>query len=162
QCIDPLRTPRRGPMAMKTKSEYLDSLNDGRRIFADGEEVKDLTTHPQFATALELVVDGYDKHYQPGANASGPYFLIPHSQEELNDLLETLLGWDIVTVTTSQGLLALLTAAARMRSDHPESSQHTHFSLSHWNLSATVTTSKTNQVRMRAAPTSSSHTAKMN
>lgn len=107
-------------MAMKTKSEYLDSLNDGRRIFADGEEVKDLTTHPQFATALELVGDGYDKHYQPGANASGPYFLIPHSQEELKELLETLLGWDMVTVTTSQGLLALLTAAARMRSDHPE------------------------------------------
>src|SRR5699024_10603217 len=119
-CIDPLRTPRRGPMAMKTKSEYLDSLNDGRRIFADGEEVKDLTTHPQFATALELVGDGYDKHYQPGANVSGPYYLIPHSQGELKERLETLLGCDMVTATTSQRLLALLTAAACMRSGRPE------------------------------------------
>ncbi|GAA3724657.1 4-hydroxybutyryl-CoA dehydratase/vinylacetyl-CoA-Delta-isomerase [Spinactinospora alkalitolerans] len=107
-------------MVMMTKAEYLASLNDGRRIFADGEEIKDLTTHPQFATSLELVGDGYDRHHRPGRGACGPYFSIPHSREELKELLETLLGWDMVTVTTSQGLLALLTAAARMRSAHPE------------------------------------------
>src|SRR5699024_7024969 len=101
----PLSPGGDAPMAMKTKAEYLNSLDDGRRIFADGEEIKDLATHPQFATALELVGNGYEKHYRPGASASGPYFLTPHSREELKDLLETLLGWDMVTVTTSQGLL---------------------------------------------------------
>lgn len=107
-------------MAMMTRADYVASLDDGRRIYAEGEEVKDLTEHPQFATALQLVGDGYDAHYQPGDDASGPYFAVPHSREQLKEILDALLHWDMVTVTTSQGLLALLTAAARMRADLPE------------------------------------------
>ena len=107
-------------MAMMTRSGYLASLDDGRRIFAEGEEVKDLGEHPQFATALRLVGDGYAAHYRPGEDASGPYFKVPTSREQLKELLEDLMSWDMVTVTTSQGLLALLTAAARMRADLPE------------------------------------------
>lgn len=107
-------------MAMMTRSQYFASLDDGRRIFAEGEEVKGLANHPQFGTALTLVGDGYEQHHQPGDDASGPYFKIPTSKDELKALLEKLLRWDMVTVTTSQGLLALLTAAARMRADHPE------------------------------------------
>ncbi|TDB91419.1 4-hydroxyphenylacetate 3-hydroxylase [Actinomadura sp. KC216] len=102
-------------MAMMTGEEYLASLDDGRRIVAEGEDIKDLATHPQFATALKLVGAGYDRHHRPGDDASGPYFKIPRSPAELKDILELLLGWDMVTVTTSQGLLALLTAAARIR-----------------------------------------------
>lgn len=106
-------------MAMKTRSEYLASLYDGRRLFADGEEVTDIAKNAQFATVIELVADGYDKHYQPGEDACGPYFTIPTTVQDLRDVLEELLTWDMVTVTTSQGLLALLTAAARMRADLP-------------------------------------------
>ncbi|WP_223372883.1 hypothetical protein [Gordonia bronchialis] len=42
-------------MAMMTRESYIASLDDGRRIFAEGEEVKELAKHPQFATAIELV-----------------------------------------------------------------------------------------------------------
>ncbi|WP_122816080.1 4-hydroxyphenylacetate 3-hydroxylase N-terminal domain-containing protein [Nocardioides pantholopis] len=107
-------------MAMMNRSQYLASLDDGRRIFAEGDEIKDLATHPQFATAIKLVGDGYEAHYQPGADVSGPYFKIPRSREDMKGLLKDLLDWDMVTVTTSQGLLALLTAAARMRPASPE------------------------------------------
>lgn len=110
-------------MAMMTGSQYLASLDDGRRIFAEGEEVKDLADHPQFATAIRLVEEGYDRHYQSGDDANGPYFKIPRSKDDLHSILRDLLHWDMVTVTTSQGLLALLTAAARMRGEHPEYSQ---------------------------------------
>ncbi|MGW5383586.1 4-hydroxyphenylacetate 3-hydroxylase N-terminal domain-containing protein [Nocardia sp. NPDC003963] len=106
-------------MAMMTHGEYVASLGDGRQIFAEGEQVKELSEHPQFATAIELVGRCYERHYRPGDDASGPYFHIPKSADDLRELLETLLSWDMVTVTTSQGLLALLTAAARMRADHP-------------------------------------------
>lgn len=109
-------------MAMMTRDSYVASLDDGRRIFAEGEQVKDLSRHPQFATAIELVGQGYADHYRPGDDASGPYFDIPRSPAQLKELLSDLLHWDMVTVTTSQGLLALLTAAARMRADHPEAS----------------------------------------
>lgn len=107
-------------MAMMNRSQYLASLDDGRRIFAEGQEVKDLASHPQFATAIKLVGDGYEAHYRPGEDASGPYFKIPRSRQELKEILEDLLTWDMVTVTTSQGLLALLTAAARIRPARPE------------------------------------------
>lgn len=107
-------------MAMKTRSDYLASLDDGRRIFAEGKEVEVLADHPQFSRALELVGNGYEQNYAPGADANGPYFMIPKSREDLKELLDELLHWDMVTVTTSQGLLALLTAAARMRADLPE------------------------------------------
>ncbi len=110
-------------MPMMTGEQYLASLEDGRRIYADGEQVKDLTSHPQFATAIRLVEKGYADHYQPGDDVNGPYFAIPRSRDDLRSLLGTLLHWDMVTVTTSQGLLALLTAAARMRADHPHYSQ---------------------------------------
>ncbi|WP_235737677.1 4-hydroxyphenylacetate 3-hydroxylase N-terminal domain-containing protein [Nocardioides alcanivorans] len=107
-------------MAMMSRAEYLASLDDGRRIFAEGEEIKDLAEHPQFAQAVKLVGDGYEQHYKSGDDASGDYFRIPHSKDELREIIDELLHWDMVTVTTSQGLLALLTAAARMRKDLPE------------------------------------------
>lgn len=107
-------------MAMMTREDYVASLDDGRRTFAEGEEIKDLASHPQFATAISLVGDGYAENYIPGDDASGPYFRIPHSAAELKEILELLADWDMVTVTTSQGLLALITAATRMRADYPE------------------------------------------
>lgn len=110
-------------MAMKTRDQYLESLKDGRRIFANGEEIEAISTHPYFADAIELVADGYEDCYQPGEEAYGPYFTIPHSISEMRELQADLMTWDMVTVTTSQGLMALLTAAARMREDHPEYAQ---------------------------------------
>lgn len=109
-------------MGMKTGSDYIASLNDGRRLFADGARVgaDHLTDHPQFASAIDTVANGYARHHVPGDDAQGPYFAIPRTPDELRETLELLLGWDMVTVTTSQGLLALLTAAARMRTALPD------------------------------------------
>ncbi|GAA1480786.1 4-hydroxyphenylacetate 3-hydroxylase N-terminal domain-containing protein [Gordonia sinesedis] len=109
-------------MGMKTAAEYIESLADGRRLFADGRQVAadELCEHPQFATAIGAVANGYAHHHRPGVDAVGPYFTIPRTTAELRATLDLLLGWDMVTVTTSQGLLALLTAAARMRSALPE------------------------------------------
>ncbi len=36
---------------MRTGAEYLRSLNDGRRVFVDGESVKNVTAHPAFRQA---------------------------------------------------------------------------------------------------------------
>jgi 4-hydroxyphenylacetate 3-monooxygenase len=38
--------PSTGGKALRTGAEYLKSLNDGRRVFLDGELVKDVTEHP--------------------------------------------------------------------------------------------------------------------
>jgi 4-hydroxyphenylacetate 3-monooxygenase len=46
--------------AMRTGSEYLRSLRDGRAIFVDGERVKDVTTHPAFREAARSVARLFD------------------------------------------------------------------------------------------------------
>src|SRR5271169_1550184 len=45
---------------MRTGDEYLRSLNDGRRVFVDGEMVKDVTTHPAFRQAARSIANLYD------------------------------------------------------------------------------------------------------
>ena len=45
---------------MRTGAEYLRSLNDGRRVFVDGESVKDVTVHPAFRQAARSIANLYD------------------------------------------------------------------------------------------------------
>src|SRR5690348_7928224 len=45
---------------MRTGAEYLRSLKDGRRIFLDGERVKDVTSHPAFSGAARSIANLYD------------------------------------------------------------------------------------------------------
>ena len=45
---------------MRTGAEYLRSLKDGRRVFVDGERVKDVTEHPAFAQAARSVASLFD------------------------------------------------------------------------------------------------------
>jgi 4-hydroxyphenylacetate 3-monooxygenase len=45
---------------VRTGTEYLRSLNDGRRIFVDGERVDDVTRHPAFRQAARSVAALYD------------------------------------------------------------------------------------------------------
>jgi 4-hydroxyphenylacetate 3-monooxygenase len=45
---------------MRTGADYLSSLNDGRRVFVDGEAVKDVTAHPAFRQAARSIANLYD------------------------------------------------------------------------------------------------------
>ena len=45
---------------MRTGSDYLRSVNDGRRVLVDGERVKDVTAHVAFREAARSVARLYD------------------------------------------------------------------------------------------------------
>ena len=45
---------------MRSGSDYLKSLNDGRQVFVDGEKVADVTEHPAFREAARSVARLYD------------------------------------------------------------------------------------------------------
>ncbi|HSR56583.1 MAG TPA: 4-hydroxyphenylacetate 3-hydroxylase N-terminal domain-containing protein [Candidatus Binataceae bacterium] len=45
---------------MRTGADYLRSLKDGRRVFVDGERVKDVTAHPAFYGAARSIASLYD------------------------------------------------------------------------------------------------------
>jgi 4-hydroxyphenylacetate 3-monooxygenase len=51
---------------MRTGADYLSSLNDGRRVFVDGETVKDVTAHPAFRQAARSIATLYDIASDPG------------------------------------------------------------------------------------------------
>jgi 4-hydroxyphenylacetate 3-monooxygenase len=50
---------------MRTGSDYLRSLNDGRQVFVDGERVKDVTAHVAFREAARSIARLYDIAAQP-------------------------------------------------------------------------------------------------
>lgn len=45
---------------MRTGSEYLESIRDGRRILLDGKVVDDVTTHPAYSNAARAIAGLYD------------------------------------------------------------------------------------------------------
>jgi 4-hydroxyphenylacetate 3-monooxygenase len=51
---------------MRTGADYLSSLDDGRRVFVDGEAVKTVTAHPAFREAARSIAALYDIAADPG------------------------------------------------------------------------------------------------
>jgi 4-hydroxyphenylacetate 3-monooxygenase len=45
---------------MRTGSDYLDGLTDGREVYLDGERIADVTAHPAFAAPVRVIADIYD------------------------------------------------------------------------------------------------------
>ncbi len=80
---------------MRTGSEYLRSLNDGRAVFVDGERVKDVTRHPAFREAARSVARLYDIAATPALRERMTFpspktgepvlraYQIPHSHADL-------------------------------------------------------------------------------
>ncbi|HVQ86552.1 MAG TPA: 4-hydroxyphenylacetate 3-hydroxylase family protein [Actinomycetes bacterium] len=49
---------------IRTGKEYLESINTGRDIWVDGEQVKDVTTHPMFAPIVGIRARIYDMQHE--------------------------------------------------------------------------------------------------
>ena len=41
-------------MSLKTPEQYVESLNDGRVTYWDGERIDDITNHPKFRTPIAV------------------------------------------------------------------------------------------------------------
>jgi 4-hydroxyphenylacetate 3-monooxygenase len=50
-----------------TGAQYLDSLRDDREVYAYGERVKDVTTHPAFRNSTRSIARMYDTFWEPEA-----------------------------------------------------------------------------------------------
>src|SRR5262245_37682091 len=50
---------------MRTGAAYLQSLNDGRQVFVDGERVADVAAHPAFREAARSIARLYDMAARP-------------------------------------------------------------------------------------------------
>jgi len=78
---------------LRTGSEHLERLRDGRVIFIGNERVEDVTTHPAFRNAARTVAAIYDMKADPanrelmsfaeGGDRFSMYFLQARSPEDL-------------------------------------------------------------------------------
>ena len=78
---------------MRSASEYLASLRDGRAIFLDGERVADVAAHPAFSESIRRIAERYDAAggspdtttcVDPASGRRiGAMWLIPRSAEDL-------------------------------------------------------------------------------
>ena len=87
--------------SFRTGHQYKESLNDGRRVWIDGERVENLATHPVTAGVVQAHADWYDLHHDRGwdetlwrldeTGAEVPVcFTVPQTPEELHQLSEAL------------------------------------------------------------------------
>jgi aromatic ring hydroxylase len=87
--------------SFRTGQQYKESLNDGRRVWIDGERVENLATHPVTAGVVQAHADWYDLHHDPAwdetlwrldeTGTEVPVcFTVPHTPEELAKLSEAL------------------------------------------------------------------------
>lgn len=79
----------------RTGEEYVKGLRDGRRVYVDGELVKDVTSHPAFRGAVQSVGRLYDVAADPAVEELMTFesprtrgrvnraFMIPRSEQDL-------------------------------------------------------------------------------
>lgn len=105
---------------MLTGEQYLESLRDGRVSYVDGERIEDLATHPLTRRAAAWVARVYDEGYSPEPGAVNPLLTAPTSIEQLRERLPMMRQADMITSTSWQSLMTLLTAAPQVNAAHPE------------------------------------------
>ena len=58
---------------LRTGTQYLDSLRDGRQVWINGERVADVTTHPAFRPIVSLRARLYDMAHESRHSAVMSY-----------------------------------------------------------------------------------------
>jgi 4-hydroxybutyryl-CoA dehydratase / vinylacetyl-CoA-Delta-isomerase len=95
---------------VRTGTEYLASIRDGRRVYLRGSRVEDVTTEPGLREPAAEIADGYDRYYKADGDAFHPMFEIPRSPDDLRDRVKMVFQADF-TAFNSAACLALLGAS---------------------------------------------------
>ena len=87
---------------MRTGAEFRESRNDGRQVWAGGEKINDVSTHPATHAGVDALAEWYDAHKNPAwkdqlLNKAGEPkgLVIPKSSDDLWDLHQSLRDWAV-------------------------------------------------------------------
>jgi aromatic ring hydroxylase len=119
---------------LRNRSQYIESLRDGRRVYYRGKAVADVTEHPEFRVAIDHAALDFDlaedERFRDLAVVAGHsrFFHIPRTSEDLllrSRLIETMTreGWTLVTLIKeigSDALLGLTVVAAELGGVYPQ------------------------------------------
>jgi hypothetical protein len=105
---------------MMTGEQYRESIRDGRATYYLGKRIDDLSADPDLGKVVDLVASGYDHWYQPGPDARHPLMSPPRSIDEMRERIPLFAELDTLTDVTYGCMGTLVTAAGRLREEHPE------------------------------------------
>lgn len=90
-------------MGIRTGRHYLESIQDGRRIYLNGERVENVVTHPAFRGITATVASLFDIAADPAndmiyiapetGRPANKVFMIPRSREDLAERRKALTTW---------------------------------------------------------------------
>ncbi len=104
---------------MMTGAEYRESLEDGRRVFLEGELIESLPDHPIYRIPVETAAALYDRGYDPTPGRVRETIKTLRSPADLREHAHKLEDADILLEVTSASIMTLLTAAGRIEAALP-------------------------------------------
>ncbi len=105
---------------MLTGEQYRESLRDGRATYFEGERIDDLPSHPLLGQTVDTTAAGYDRWYDPDPNATSPLMSVPHSADDLREMIPLLHEAGMMAHVTYTSIQTLKTASGRMTGVKPE------------------------------------------
>lgn len=128
------RRAREEAMTLRSPSEYVESLRDGRRVYYHGKCVPDVTAHEVFRAAIEHASIDYQMTENPAlkeltiVDGHSRYYHVPQDAADLlarSRLIEeaTRLGRTLVVLIKEIGtdaLFSLMASAERLGGPYPE------------------------------------------
>jgi 4-hydroxybutyryl-CoA dehydratase/vinylacetyl-CoA-Delta-isomerase len=117
-------------MGLKTRAQYIDSLNDGRVTYWDGERIDDITTHPRFRTPIEVAASDYDyddparreliSYVDETGARSHRVFQVPMGEADLAKRVELMHDMSIVGGVTGvmMALMSVKDAVAEVKPEY--------------------------------------------
>lgn len=117
---------------LKTGSEYLESLRDGRKVYIGDELVEDVTAHPAFRRSAASFAMLYDRKRAPenvetmsyvdeeDGECCSSWFLMPRTRDDLVKRMEThrrIAAWSCGLLGRSPDHVASFVAGLTMRPD---------------------------------------------
>jgi len=103
-----------------TGEQYLESLRDGRVSYVEGRRIDDVGDDPLTRRAAEWVARVYDEHHSDEPGAVNRLLTAPRTVEELRERLPLMRRADMITSTSWQSLMTLLTAAPKVNAAFPQ------------------------------------------
>lgn len=111
---------------MMTGAEYIESLDDGRATYFEGERVDDIPSHPVLGPPARQVAADYDWLRTRSVDGTSPISGVPRSAEELRAKVDLVHHAGMMAHVTYTSIMTLATVAGRITETAPQYVERLH------------------------------------
>jgi 4-hydroxybutyryl-CoA dehydratase/vinylacetyl-CoA-Delta-isomerase len=111
---------------MMTGAQYIESLDDGRATYFEGERVDDIPGHPVLGPPARQVAADYDWLLTRSVDGTSPISGVPRSAEELRAKVDLVHHAGMMAHVTYTSIMTLATVAGRITETAPQYVERLH------------------------------------